>query len=390
MLVSDQETTQETTDARTAPDGRAARGGRGGGGGRVKGRAARLLAVAGAAWLLYTVAHHWASGRVWPSLLLDLAPPVVFAAVPVLLLAAAWAPGPVRARRWTALAATASLLLGAGQLGFNPGAFGAFSAAPKPSGAADPVRVVSWNTEFWHQGDGADGFYRYLKERPADVYLLQEYVHWRGGPRRIDELARLRGEFPGFHIAVSGELVTLSRYPVLAQRPLRGSSLPPGRTGWHDYRTYKTLRTDLSVGGRELSVYNVHIPTPLSLEDSPFGGEFYGIVREQHAARDAHYRALTDDVAANSRPLVVAGDFNSTPAMGDVQRFGRGLEDAAAANESPFPASWPDGGPLPLLWRLDWAFTDDQVGVHRYGFRGADGMSDHRAQELLVSVEEAS
>lgn len=384
MLVSDQETTgageRSAAPARggdAAPDGRAGRNGRC--------RAARPLAAAGAAWLLYTVAHHWASGRVWPSLLLDLAPPAVFAAVPVLLLAAAWA---VRPRRWTVLTATASLLLGAGQLGFNPGVFS--STPAKPSGAADPVRVVSWNTEFWHQGDGADDFYRYLKERPADVYLLQEYVHWRGGPHRIDDLARLRGEFPGFHIAVTGELVTLSRYPIVAQRPLRPPSPPPGRTGWHDYRTYKTLRTDVSVGGRELSVYNVHIPTPLSLDDSPFGREFYGIVREQHAGRVAHYRALTDDVADNSRPVVVAGDFNSTPAMGDIQRFGRGLEDAAAVNDSPFPASWPDNGPLPLLWRLDWAFTDEQVSVHRYDFRGARGMSDHRAQELLVSMKEAS
>jgi len=81
--------------------------------------------------------------------------------------------------------------------------------------------MVSWNTEFWDQDWitggrlDADDLYRYLRSLDADVYLLHEYLHLNDAATdihakavRIDEVPRLRREFPGYQLAVAGEQLT--------------------------------------------------------------------------------------------------------------------------------------------------------------------------------------
>ncbi|MGC5032520.1 endonuclease/exonuclease/phosphatase family protein [Micromonospora sp. DT229] len=341
--------------------------------------AGRVLVGAAALWLVFTLAHRMISGRSWLWLAVDTVPPLAFLLVPLVLGLGATVR---RHRRAVALLAAAGLLLGAGLSGVNLRWWQGGDGAAPP----DALRIFSWNTGYWDEWGETEALYRVLREADADVYLLQEYWYEQGHPTE-ETLARLRAEFPEHQVVVLGELVTLSRVPVLRQVPVEAPDLPAAVAEAGDEWRYKALRTDLDLGaGRVLSAYNVHLPVQLSPEHGPFDGDFYRIMREQRAQREPQWRALARDVRANPHPVLLAGDLNTTPAMGDLRKVPEGLRDAKYAMSSPYPASWAYRPEWPHWWRLDWAFVSPQVRVHDYRFGTAGGASDHRPQELRVSL----
>ena len=214
------------------------------------------------------------------------------------------------------------------------------------------------------------------------MYLLQEYQPADDPAVAAADDARLRAAFPGYTVVAHGELLTLSRLPVVQVRDLPAT---PAGSGWIDYyRSVKSLRTDLRVGSAVLSVYNVHMPIPLDLS-SPFSAYCYRTMRERYAARRVQFAGLTRDLDANPGPVLVAGDFNTSPDMGDMRALTSRLRSAIPANRSFYPTSWNAHWQV-QLWRLDWAFTSGQVHVYRYALQRSAGMSDHRAQVLRVGL----
>lgn len=335
-----------------------------------------VLVAAAAGSLAFAVAHRLLSGRFWLWLLPDLVPPLLYLAVPTVLLAA----GSLAGNAWCAGLALAALAVGAGHAGLNPRAL-----IPRPPAPPGALRVVSWNTEYWHQGQDPAAFYEFLRARRADVYLLQEYVH---GPHHalapVHDLERLRAAFPDHHLAVRGELVTLSRYPVRAVPPVGPArDLAPAPAWRSEYDLVKVLRTDLAIGAATVSVYNVHVPAQYVRADNPLRRGFYAELRGRDAARKAQLRGLYADLDANPNPVLVTGDLNSTGAMRDIRGLSRRLASANRAAHRLYPSSWPATGPA--LWQLDWTFTAG-LAVHRYRFLDPRAISDHRVQELLVSV----
>nr|MDT0656793.1 endonuclease/exonuclease/phosphatase family protein [Micromonospora sp. DSM 115978] len=357
--------------------------------------------IAAGIWLLFVVVHRGFSGRVWWWTLPDLAPPVVFLAVPAALLLATPLARPARGR--IAALVLASLALGWPVAGVNLTALW-HRPGPVPP---DAVTVFAWNTWYWDQlarGPDApspmvrpprdtDRFYRYLREQDADVYLLQEYLYFSADwqPIRVDHLDRLRREFPGFHVAVSGELLTLSRFPLVLTRPLdlrpwlsrQWEDLPPPDSQLPAYHTVKTLRTDLRIAGRVVSFYNSHLHVPV-LALPTLDQADRDDLRERHDLRQADYRALAADVAGNPHPIVLAGDLNTTPAMGLLGALPDRLVDAVPATGALYPTSWARVG-LPM-WRLDWVFTTTDVDIHRYVLVRPAGLSDHHGQRVTVSI----
>jgi endonuclease/exonuclease/phosphatase (EEP) superfamily protein YafD len=330
-----------------------------------------MLLVISLAWSLFVTSHVIANGRWWAWLVVSLLPPVSFAAVPALMLAGALA---VRgtAGLGSALLAIAALLVTARQSGLN------IRATARPArelaGGQRLIRVIAWNTQYWHQGKDQEEFYAYLRGLDADIYLLQEYLYhvgqWRF--RLLDDDERLFAAFAGYEVVVKGELVTASRLPVVGVPALTAENV---------------LRVDIRVtpGGRVLSTYNVHIPVQLPAL-SPLRREFYQVVRRRAHYRNSHYQCLADDLAANVQPSLVAGDFNASPAVGDLRRLAGVATDAIHANRSIYPVSWDDNRRMLKLWRLDWAFADGGTDVRRYEFLSPSGRSDHQIQSLLVTI----
>ncbi|WP_328942634.1 endonuclease/exonuclease/phosphatase family protein [Streptomyces sp. NBC_00250] len=318
-------------------------------------------------WAGFLALHLALNGRWWPWLAVSLLPPLVFAAVPLALLAAAAATG-----GWAAGALAAGCLLaGWTQNGINP------RALARRSDAAEGLRLVSWNTQHWNQGGDPERFYSFLRSLAADVYVLQEYLNgFEGGEVwDIDDEERIRAAFPEHHLAVDNNSVTLSRFPPV------GPPVPVGAC---------SLRVDLRIGDGILSTYNVHIPVQLTVMN-PLRPAFLRDMRRRAAARDREYTALVADLRDNPHPVLVTGDFNTSAAIGDIRRM-RGtrgahgsLRDAIGVCRSLCPASWNARARL-RLWRIDWAFTGGGARVGSYRFVDAAGLSDHLVQELTVTT----
>ncbi|MFD2421835.1 hypothetical protein [Amycolatopsis pigmentata] len=352
---------------------------------------AQVLLGAALAWLVFTMSQLLLSGRWSLWILADLAPALLFLVVPVVLLLCT-VPFPVprvrmppRSRVATVLAATISLVLGIGHAGVNWAALSPHGNNLIPAGA---VKIVSWDTLYWDQSDDPDRFYAYLQEQHADVYLLQEYVV--GIPRPdtlepVDDLGRIREAFPGYYVASAGELLTVSRFPIAAQIPLPASATrPPGisYTAWPEFWTYRVLRTDLTIDGKTLSVYNLHLPDVLDLDFSPATSTFYRMIGKLDTWRQAEFQALHADLVANGNPAIVSGVTNTLPNMGDRHWFD-GLHDAVSAGDSFYPVTLAFRGMS--LWRMDGTFTTSGLRTDSYRLVDPQGMSTHRLQAFAVS-----
>ncbi|SBT43268.1 endonuclease/exonuclease/phosphatase family protein [Micromonospora auratinigra] len=354
--------------------------------------ATRLLCAAALGWAVLTGLHRALTGRWWFWLLPDLLPPAAYLLVPVALAAAVPAaralrrPLPARPATAVLAAAATALALGLPDAGLNR-----YAWASRPAPPPGTLTVLAWNTGYWDQHDDPEAFLRFLVAQRADVYLLQEHLYWDdaaglAGARPAPDPDRLRRAFPGYTLVARGELLTLSRFPVVGH-PAVGpdADLAADADFGRVFTAAKVLRTDLRVGGRLLSTYNVHLPVQVNLAPQ----RFLGYVRERDAARRAQLAGLRADLAANPNPVLVAGDFNTTAAMGDLRPLRDRLRDAADAGSDVYPASWPTGR-LPAVWRLDWTLTSRTVRVHRYALGEPPGLSDHRTQTALITLREES
>lgn len=343
----------------------------------------RLLVAAAVAWTLFDLLFLALTGRYWWWRAVELAPPPLFVAVPLLL--ALLAPLARPARGPVLVAAAGTLAIGVSLCGAGPAA----TPSPAPAGS---IRVVSWNTEYWDDADDPTTFYSYLANQHADIYLLQEHVSWDDAAHEpvptADHRAELARWFPGYQVVATGELLTMTRLPVVGTLAL--DSLPyleqpeiSAPTHFDDYYRNKTLRTDVRVGGKVMSFYNVHVPVQLDISMDPGKASFYHFMQQQNDRRQAMYAALVHDLDRNDQPRLVAGDMNATSLMGELRQLTNRLTDARPYSGEVYPVSWPASKPL---WRLDWALTGGDVRVHDYDFVPSQGMSDHQAQLLTVSV----
>jgi hypothetical protein len=281
-----------------------------------------------------------------------------------------------------AVLSVVALGLGFGQAGLNlPGGV---NDGPAPLGA---LRVVTWDTLDWTTDKDPDRFYDFLTKRNADVYLLQNYAHTGPETFRLgaDE-DRLRRTFPGYEFATVGTLLTISRFPIVAQVPIETNPTPPPGTAniWYlSAWKYGMLRTDLDVRGRILSVYNVFFYDRFFLHVMPLTPAFFTNIRGLNEGRDAQLDQLLAETRSNPNPFVISGNLNVLPNTGDRHRLDV-YKDAGRADGSPYPASLTFVGLS--LWRMDWTFTSPTIGVHSYDLVPPDGLSSRHLQDVVLSL----
>ena len=342
-----------------------------------------VLAIA---WFAFAVAHELLTGQLWFWVLPGMSPPILFAAVPLALLAVA---SVARRIRWPVAAiAVGSFLVSLPSTGIN---FAALSPDPVAAPPGAPVRVVQMNTDYWGQlregtlTDPRDkhAMLAYLRSLDADVYLLQEHMQRDGDlAPPVTDLSDVEALFPEYRAITAGTLLTLTRLPVLEDgvvnpRNTSDLQLPPPPYA---------LRVDVRVAGQVLSTYNVHMPIQIIIEKNWFSADFYDEIRRRHFIRRDEFRVLTRNVTDNPRPLVIAGDLNTSPAMGDNRALLDVTTDAASAGDSLYPATWRVGGQLPRLWRNDWFLIDNDLAVERFRSLDPQGNSDHLVQSVDLRV----
>lgn len=200
----------------------------------------------------------------------------------------------------------------------------------------------------------------FLEQVPADVAVYQD--------------ARRPGLLPtsgrtNFFTARQREFLLASRFPIRRSglvEPLRYDRQPVA--AWFE----------LDWNGREVVIYNVHMPTPRRFLQR-FRGEGYGmeavrwralLSRADREASTAYWEerrrlaeGLREVLRRETRPMIVAGDFNM-PDHGWLYRmFAPEWTDAFAAAGRGWGLTFPGtGGPTQKLlgpWlRLDYVFCD--------------------------------
>jgi hypothetical protein len=218
------------------------------------------------------------------------------------------------------------------------------------------VVLLNWNTRFWDEGSQED-FYSSIPQG-ADVYHLQEYWDRRGRPlQRNDELALA---FPGYTVVTRDELVTLTKFPV---RTITGGG------------DEKFLRVDADTPHGLVSFYNVHVSMQL-------GPDMPAVFR----ARREQFAALRRDLEANSNPVIISGDFNSTTSMGTMRWLLKTYRDTVEASDALIPATWAYHRlPALRMWRLDYVFASSELSVVSHENLPVPG-SDHRAQRVEIQL----
>ncbi|POF30574.1 endonuclease/exonuclease/phosphatase family metal-dependent hydrolase [Roseibium marinum] len=337
-------------------------------------------------WLVFAITHEILTGRFWLWVVPGVSPPILFAAVPLVL---AILTVFIRSYRGAVfLTALAAFVVSMPSTGLN------FSVLTHRAQAVQPglaVSVVQMNTDYWGQlRDGTltdprdrDAMLAYLRSLDADVYLLQEHMQRVGDTAPpVTDLSDVAEVFPEYQAIAAGTLLTLSRLPVSEHAVVRSDNpsilqLPPPPYA---------LKVDVRVGGRVLSTYNIHMPIQIIIEKNWLSWDFYNEIRRRHSIRKDEFAALTAEVSRNQSPLVVAGDFNTSPAMGDNRGLLAVSQDAAAFSSIVYPATWRVGGQLPKLWRNDWFLIRNDIRVDRFEQLDPQGNSDHLAQFVGLTL----
>lgn len=348
---------------------------------------ARAVLTFSLLWLAYVIAHELFTGKIWFWVLPGMSPPILFATIPLfLLIVCVFLPG-FKVR----VAAVAIITFGISYQSSGINLSALFSATIAP-GNAPELHIVQMNTDYWGQLRNGiltdprdkDAMLDYLRDLDADIYLLQEHMQRDGAfAPPITDLTDVKEVFPEYSAITAGTLLTLTRLPVVSQSVVN----PDTDADIHLPPPPYVLQVDMKVGSNIISTYNVHMPIQIIIEKNWFSRDFFFEIWRRHFIRQNEYQVLTSDVAGNQNPLVVAGDFNTSPAMGDNRQLLKITRDAANFGQSLYPSTWRVGGQLPRLWRNDWFLIRNDIGVISFQSLNPEGNSDHLVQSVHLVVE---
>ncbi|PSQ97801.1 MAG: hypothetical protein BRD55_01255 [Bacteroidetes bacterium SW_9_63_38] len=231
-----------------------------------------------------------------------------------------------------------------------------------------------------------------LERQAPDVLALQE-SRLRTGTDRQDvtrasaSIRPLLGSSLGYAPPAHLPEATVVQQPVVGRLRLDSLSvhpLPPD--GDTDARSRYT-RTAFRWQGRPVVLYNVHLHTigrarPWTLVAEQWSSlarwtTFLRTYREGALRRAQQARLLRRRIQRESHPVLVVGDFNSTPHQWAYRHLAQGLQNGAAWRVRGWRATFPATQPLVQIDHV-LAGPAWQVTAARIPATGATGLSDHR------------
>lgn len=234
------------------------------------------------------------------------------------------------------------------------------------------LRILQWNTEFWgsqyDKGSSEVTFFGFLRSVDADIYILQE--HGIPGPNDgiigISNLDDVKENFPGYYIETSHDLITISKFPILEVKKDKNRG---------------ALSTLISSPGNPVKIINVHTVAPYKLSEPIWKKTFWREISDREELQNDQLTWVSNEARATDTPTIIAGDFNATENMRNLQRRYSGYRDLCA---SPWRGTWGVGGIM--LWRLDWQLGNDLVNVSDSRILNKNSLSDHSPVLLQIHV----
>lgn len=254
--------------------------------------------------------------------------------------------------------------------------------------AAAPLRLMTFNlSPVFARGPDREHTLAELvhREAPAVLSVQETWMKTRpasdgGVPFVSWPLRVLLEDSVGYALPRAWPPETMIYRPVLGQVRLDSMSvhpLPP--SGGSNPRSRYT-RTHFTWQGRPAVLYNVHLHTvgirPWDLRGTaPSLGRWWAFLRtyrEGALHRADQARRIRRHIEQETRPVLVVGDFNSTPHQWAYRHLLQGLQ--AAGGGATFPARWPlvqiDHVLAGPEWRVDSATVPELEAI--------DFVSDHR------------
>lgn len=231
------------------------------------------------------------------------------------------------------------------------------------SGDDFDFQVTTFNTEYWHSSERE--LLDQVRYRDMDVVLLQEHLEQRGEEYfPMDRIAQLRAVLDAGFVDHNGEVVTISKWPIIASKRFSNG---------------EALRSDLRLAdGRVISVYNIHLPVHLHFKLLSRPWAFVQDAAAVADRREQLLREITSDIASNLHPIVVGGDFNTSLAMNGTRWFREHLIDTYATRHCDGRrATWTLAGVL--NWRIDYVFVSHHFKPDSYCIKPQPTISDHSA-----------
>jgi len=237
---------------------------------------------------------------------------------------------------------------------------------PRPA-EGEPITILSFNT--WGYSESPETAQAIVASGTPDIVALQELS---GGLAAVID-RDLAGTYPYRLMEPANRKGILSRYPLTNAN----SSLPP------DVRWF-TQAAKVDVGGRRLTVYNVHLYATTVLSDLAAGRSLADGLAGGAAAREEQAAALARDIAARAGPVVVAGDMNATDQSRAYAVLTGQLDDAHRQAGSGFGHTFPayrgsfHGIPiLPRTVRIDMILYSSGLQAVESRVIPEHGESDH-------------
>jgi endonuclease/exonuclease/phosphatase family metal-dependent hydrolase len=278
----------------------------------------------------------------WPLAFLGLAYPVILIANALLVVY--W----MLARRWYFLISLIVILVGWNHLKSFI-SYGSSSPPENPS-----ISVLSYNVQvmgLYNYGPGwtlnfddRNRIFRFLQEKDFDVICFQEFVHDNTGAFKtldtLPQIIRAKHHHTGFTMSSKKinyfGLAIFSSYPIINR----------GNIEFDTNMGNNCIFADLKVADDTIRIYNVHFES-IGLSREDFGmveniaegvsnGEKLrsGSIRILRRIKSAfEYRArqvelVADHIRNSPYPVILAGDFNDTPASWTYHYLTRELNDA--------------------------------------------------------------
>lgn len=194
---------------------------------------------------------------------------------------------------------------------------------PREESGSGHVRVMTYNIKAYHSVDRPEGLAPVIWEiaqHDPDVIVMQDAGQAEADEVKVtSETRQLIG--PRQYFAF-GQYIVASKYP-----------LKDCGKGFMNYfgETHTYVRCVITVHGKDIDVYSVHLLSPRKGLNALRFERFAGRHEWQRSmqARQIQSEKLIQDYLARGRPAIIAGDFNSPQRSRVIENFeAAGLRDA--------------------------------------------------------------
>ena len=240
-----------------------------------------------------------------------------------------------------------------------------------------------------------------FEQNRPDAVALQEALVVRGDDGRIQEPIQVGGPLDSLGFRMLRPFLGRgipTQVPVLAQPAFElvdSERVPLQTAGEGEARGSEAFRVHFRWDGREGVLYNIHLRSfgaakpwledrETLLDDTTWAG-YVGRYREAFQLRAAEADALAERIERETLPVIVAGDFNSTPANWAFRRLLGGRRDAwRVAGRSWWAPTYPAGRPMV---RIDAVLADPAFEIAEAEVL-PDAFSDHRPLRVRLRWRE--